>query len=130
MKILESNSDAPKNLNFNEFINILKINSQQSVIINKKSNTANVPKKKKDLLEENIKAFDQKGSYLYEKNGEEITKIRNKKTKIIDKIELNTENAYGVNKDKINFNIEDQFIKRNYQDENYFVELIKRNFDN
>jgi len=126
VNFLKHNSNSQISLD-----DFLKYIPYEEIKTNKNSNIR-TSKIKKDLIEENLKAFDEGSNYKYEHIKTVCRKVKSKqlkKEKEIEEINEQDSNAQCLENDKLNFNIED-INKRNYQDENYFVSLIKRNFDN
>lgn len=137
LKLIEKNEEDSKlsEINLNDIVSLFPKNEEK-----KGSYKKGVPyRKKKDLIEENLKAFDESYNYVYDNDQSSETKQtkvkKNKPKEKNTKIDENIENVDTLQneqndiKNNNNFLEEDQVTKRN-DDENYFVDLIKRNFDN
>ena len=78
-----------------------------------------------DVIDENIKAFDESLKHKIDRkfSEEEKEKRQNKKLKVMQEEEKeNDEESYIVH--------EEDFKMENFKEENYFKDLIKRNFEN
>lgn len=110
-------------LDINEFMKSLPIENVGQEKRGKRKPTQDYSGiKKKDLIEENIKAFDEAHNYVYENKPSEPKLIKSKKSKTKEK-------QKEKEKSPVRYEDEDNISKKNYQDENYFVNIIKRNFE-
>lgn len=112
--------DRISNINLEEFLNFSNQSSKNVQVKKYKSEM----KMEHDVIDENIKAFDESLKHKIERkfSEEEKEKRQNKIIKAIHEDEKeNDERSYIVH--------EEDFKMENFKEENYFKDLIKRNFE-
>jgi hypothetical protein len=110
-----NNNNKPNNLE--DFMKIIPETPNEKKL-KRNIHSGNNFQKKKDLIEENVRAFDESERFDYDSSK-------------IDKMNKNKKNQISPDKKEINSHIQNNTnsSSKYISDENYFKELINRNFN-